>query len=232
MLLFFFMNVDKYLGIITNRLSFNYIAFQAVTLFLIFVAVLAGTAQFALFPIRDKDLLLSVFGVAIFCFFIIFLFITFLEFIYFFRKKQLSQKLFSKQVMIFHLLFTYLLCTILVFNRPTTELMIDPHAFDMLLYLIMPGLYISIILFSFIPAFLFLVIELAGRISLEPMPYLKNIWRFWGLLIALSLFLFFIIGYIANFLWTIFLAVFLYYLNPLWLLLYLIPLLFVLFVRV
>ncbi len=226
------MNVDKYLGIITNRLSFNYIAFQAVTLFLIFVAVLAGTAQFALFPIPDKDLLPSVFGVAIFCFFIIFLFITFLEFIYFFRKKQLSQKLFSKQVMIFHLLFPYLLCTILVFNRPTTELMIDPHAFDMLLYLIMPGLYISIILFSFIPAFLFLVIELAGRISLEPMPYLKNIWRFWGLLIALSLFLFFIIGYIANFFWTMFLGLLLFLLNPLWLLLYLIPLLFVLFVRV
>ncbi len=225
------MNVDKYLGIITNRLSFNYIAFQAVTLFLIFVAVLAGTAQFALFPNQDKDLLPSVFGVAIFCFFIIFLFITFLEFIYFFRKKQLSQKLFSKQVMIFHLLFTYLLCTILVFNCPTTELIVDSYAFAPL-YLLFPGLYISIILFSFIPAFLFLVIELVGRISLEPMPYLKNIWRFWGLLIALSLFLFFIIGYIANFLWTIFLAVFLYYLNPLWLLLYLIPLLFVLFVRV
>ena len=134
--------------------------------------------------------------------------------------------------MIFHLLFPYLLCTILVFNRPTTELMIDPHAFDMLLYLIMPGLYISIILFSFIPAFLFLVIELAGRISLEPMPYLKNIWRFWGLLIALSLFLFFIIGYIANFFWTMFLGLLLFLLNPLWLLLYLIPLLFVLFVRV
>ena len=100
------MNIDKYLEKVTNRLSFNYFAFQATTLFCVFVASYIAIFQFVgNFYIED---LFFCFRAFLLTQIIVVLVVTFLEFIFFSVRKKLSQKLFSKSLILIHVLFTYL----------------------------------------------------------------------------------------------------------------------------
>ena len=102
------MNVDKYLEKVTNRLSFNYFAFQATTLFLVFVTSFIATFQFAWVFGRDIETLAIFFFPCLLIQIVVVLIVTFFEFIFFSVRKKLSQKLFSKSLILIHVLFTYL----------------------------------------------------------------------------------------------------------------------------
>ena len=115
------MNIDKFLGIVTNRLSFNYIAFQAVILFCVIFAAALAVVPFGLFSNKYGGLLFFLFILISLSYVIIFSLVTFIEFIYFFCKKQLSQKLFSKSLIFSHILFSYILCSVLIFIWPDSE---------------------------------------------------------------------------------------------------------------
>ncbi len=54
------MNIDKYLGIVTNRLSFNYLAFQAVNLFCVIFAAVFALLPFGLFFNKDDGVFFSI----------------------------------------------------------------------------------------------------------------------------------------------------------------------------
>ena len=102
------MKVDKYLEKVTNRLSFNYFAFQATTLFCVFAASYIATYQFVWFLHKDVEALDLLFHACILLLLIpSVLAVTFFEFIFFSVRKKLSQKLFSKSLILIHVLFTY-----------------------------------------------------------------------------------------------------------------------------
>ena len=110
------MKVDKYLEKVTNRLSFNYFAFQATTLFCVFVASYIAIFQFVgNFYIED---LFFCFRAFLLTQIIVVLVVTFLEFIFFSVRKKLSQKLFSKSLILIHVLFTYLFYSVLMLSCP------------------------------------------------------------------------------------------------------------------
>ena len=144
------MNIDKFLGIVTNRLSFNYIAFQAVNLFFVVVAAALGTAQFSLLPKHDVVSLLYAFSIITSFYLVIFLLVTCVEFIYFFCKKQLPQKLFNKSLVLSHTLFTYVFYSILMFNCPDSDVL-HSYGGDYLLLIFLILLYFAIIAFTVIP---------------------------------------------------------------------------------
>ena len=82
------MNIDKYLEKVTSRLSFNYFAFQATTLFWVFVASFIATFQFNWLFGRDIETLAIFFFPCLLIQIVVVLIVTFLEFIFFSIKKN------------------------------------------------------------------------------------------------------------------------------------------------
>ena len=168
------MNVDKYLEKVTSRPSFNYFAFQATTLFVTFVASYIAIFQFVgIFNTEDLNFCFRAFSLVQI---IIVLAVTFLEFIFFSIRKKLSQKLFSKSLIIIHILFTYLFYSVSMFFCPYKDLI----AFIAILSVFIAGflLYKAVIIFTIIPVVFLFIIETLRKLKLEPMQYMKNIWAF------------------------------------------------------
>ena len=189
------MNIDKFLGIVTNRLSFNYIAFQAVNLFFVVVAAALGTAQFSLLPKHDVVSLLYAFSIITSFYLVIFLLVTCVEFIYFFCKKQLPQKLFNKSLVLSHTLFTYVFYSILMFNCPDSDVL-HSYGGDYLLLIFLILLYFAIIAFTVIPMGVAGVLESLKNIRLAPMSYMKNIWGFWGTISVTLIYIYLIVRFL------------------------------------
>ena len=170
------MNVDKYLEKVTSRLSFNYFAFQATTLFVTFVTSYIATFQYAWFFHKDVEALDLLFHACILLLIPVVLAVTFLEFIFFSVRKKLSQKLFSKSLIIIHILFTYLFYSVSMFFCPYKDLI----AFIAILSVFIAGflLYKAVIIFTIIPVVFLFIIETLRKLKLEPMQYMKNIWAF------------------------------------------------------
>ena len=188
------MNIDKYLGIVTNRLSFNYIAFQAVTLFCVIFAATLGTSQFLLLSKHDVVSLLYAFSIITSFYLVIFLLVTCVEFIYFFCKKQLPQKLFNKSLVLFHTLFTYVFYSILMFNCPDSDVL-HSYGGDYLLFIFLILLCFAIIAFTVTPVVLGVILELLKDIDIPPMQYMKNIWGFIGTVSATLIYIYLIIRF-------------------------------------
>ena len=187
------MNIDKFLGIVTNRLSFNYIAFQAVNLFFVVVAAALGTAQFSLLPKHDVVSLLYAFSIITSFYLVIFLLVTCVEFIYFFFKKQLHQKLFSKSLILFHMLCTYVLCSILMFICPNSE---ELRGIEYLIVFAVIVLHHAVKAFTVIPVVLGVILELLKDIDIPPMQYMKNIWGFWGTISVTLIYIYLIVRFL------------------------------------
>lgn len=185
------MNIDKFLGIVTNRLSFNYIAFQAVTLFCVIFAAVFALLPFGLFFNKD-DGVFFLFILEVPCLVLVFLLVTFIEFIYFFCKKQLSQKLFSKSLIFSHMLFTYVLCLILMFICPNSE---ELRGIEYLIVFAVIVLHHAVKAFTVIPVVLGVILELLKDIDIPPMQYMKNIWGFWGTISATLIYIYLIVRF-------------------------------------
>ena len=87
------MNIDKYLEKVTSRLSFNYFAFQATTLFVTFLASYIATFQYAWFFHKDVEALDLLFNTRILFLISVVLAVTFFEFIFFFYQKKSFSKI-------------------------------------------------------------------------------------------------------------------------------------------
>ncbi len=189
------MNIDKYLGIVTNRLSFNYIAFQAVTLFCVIFAAVFALLPFGLFFNKD-DGVFFLFILEVPCLVLAFLLVTFIEFIYFFFKKQLHQKLFSKSLILFHMLCTYVLCSILMFICPNSE---ELRGIEYLIVFAVIVLQYAVKAFTVTPVVLGVILELLKDIDIPPMQYMKNIWGFVGTVSATLIYVYLIIRFFLFF---------------------------------
>ena len=187
------MNIDKFLGIVTNRLSFNYIAFQAVTLFCVIFAAVLAVVPFALFSNKYGGLLFFLFILISLSYVIIFSLVTFIEFIYFFCKKQLHQKLFSKSLIFSHTLFSYILCSILIFICPNSE---ELRGIEYLIVFAVIVLYHAVKAFTVIPVVLGVILELLKDIDIPPMQYMKNIWGFWGTISATLIYIYLVVHFL------------------------------------
>ena len=176
------MNVDKYLEKVTSRLSFNYFAFQATTLFVTFIASYIATFQYAWFFHKDIEALDLQFRSFLLLLILVVLAVTFLEFIFFSIRKKLSQKLFSKSLIIIHILFTYLFYSLLMDACP------DKAQGVALAYLLIFLEFFlidkAVIIFTIIPVVFLFIVETVGNLKLESMQYMKNIWAFWFVIIA------------------------------------------------
>ena len=189
------MNIDKFLGIVTNRLSFNYIAFQAVTLFCVIFAAVFALLPFGLFFNKD-DGVFFLFILEVPCLVLAFLLVTFIEFIYFFFKKQLHQKLFSKSLILFHMLCTYVLCSILMFICPNSE---ELRGIEYLIVFAVIVLQYAVKAFTVTPVVLGVILELLKDIDIPPMQYMKNIWGFVGTVSATLIYVYLIIRFFLFF---------------------------------
>ena len=179
------MNVDKYLEKVTSRPSFNYFAFQATTLFVTFVASYIAIFQFVgIFNTEDLNFCFRAFSLVQI---IIVLAVTFLEFIFFSIRKKLSQKLFSKSLIIIHILFTYLFYSVLMFPCPDKDTVLSTGYLFFIFSIIV--LYPAITIFTIIPVVLLFIIETVGKLKLNPMQYMKNIWAFWFVIITSCIFI-------------------------------------------
>ena len=185
------MNIDKYLGIVTNRLSFNYLAFQAVNLFCVIFAAVFALLPFGLFFNKD-DGVFFLFILEVPCLVLAFLLVTFIEFIYFFFKKQLHQKLFSKSLILFHMLCTYVLCSILMFISPNSE---ELRGIEYLIVFAVIVLQYAVKAFTVTPVVLGVILELLKDIDIPPMQYMKNIWGFIGTVSATLIYIYLIIRF-------------------------------------
>ena len=181
------MNVDKYLEKVTSRLSFNYFAFQATTLFVTFVTSYIATFQYAWFFHKDVEALDLLFHACILLLIPVVLAVTFLEFIFFSVRKKLSQKLFSKSLIIIHILFTYLFYSVLMFPCPDKDTVLSMGYLFFIFSIIV--LYPAITIFTIIPVVLLFIIETVGKLKLNPMQYMKNIWAFWFVIITSCIFI-------------------------------------------
>ena len=176
------MIVDKYLEKVTSRPSFNYFAFQAATLFLTFISGYIATFQFDWLFGRDKETLEILFFPCFLIQIVVVLVVTFLEFIFFSIRKNLSQKLFSKSLILIHILFTYLFYSLLMAFCPSKEQGVGLAY--LLIFLEFFLLDKAIIIFTIIPVAFLYIIENVGKLKLEPMQYMKNIWAFWFVVIS------------------------------------------------
>lgn len=189
------MNVDKYLEKVTNRLSFNYFAFQATTLFCVFVASFIATFQFALLPGRDLKTLAIFFFPCLLIQIVVVLIVTFFEFIFFSVRKKLSQKLFSKSLILIHVLFTYLFCSVLMFFCPNEYSTIGQFIATIfflaifLHFITILFMSLTVFVFTIIPIVFLFIIENVGKLRLEPMQYMRNSWAFWFVVITSVIFL-------------------------------------------
>ena len=179
------MNIDKYLENVTSRPSFNYFAFQAATLFLVFVSSYIATFQYSWIFHKDVEALDLQFRSFLLLLLPVVLVVTFLEFIFFSIRKNLSQKLFSKSLILIHILFTYLFYSLLMAFCPSKEQGVGLAY--LLIFLEFFLLDKAIIIFTIIPVAFLYIIENVGKLKLEPMQYMKNIWAFWFVVISLCI---------------------------------------------
>ena len=183
------MIVDKYLEKVTSRPSFNYFAFQAATLFLTFISGYIATFQFDWLFGRDKETLEILFFPCFLIQIVVVLVVTFLEFIFFSIRKNLSQKLFSKSLILIHVLFTYLFYSVLIYFCPNEDSIIGAAILSFFFLALFLGIVtiiimsLSIFIFTIIPVVFLFIIENVGKLKLEPMQYMKNIWAFWFVII-------------------------------------------------
>ena len=182
------MIVDKYLEKVTNRLSFNYFAFQATTLFGALMLSYIATFQYAWFLHKDVEALDLLFHACILLLLIPgVLAVTFFEFIFFSVRKKLSQKLFSKSLILIHVLFTYLFYSLLMASCPDKDTVL--HAVYLFFIFSMVVLYPAMTIFTIIPVVFLFIIDTVGKLKLEPMQYMRNIWAFWFVIISSVIFL-------------------------------------------
>ena len=192
------MSIKNFLLSITERPSFNLLAFQAFTFVILAIAGAIGAFQFA--PFFGLDGIYTFYFIGYFYIAAGVIIYTSIIFLIGCILKKLHITLFNKYLIITNFILFYIIYSILICNyhtAPTTPSEGDGYAWILVFGI---GFLIYSILYCAVPLYILIVIiELVRKIRLAPMPYRKTPVRFCAVVIPTVIYICIILTTIISF---------------------------------